>query len=229
MERKTIRSDLSAVPFTDRELTGWEGMIRDFYREYSRKESNPNSRTSALTGVANRIHSELRNRRQYLIAVESASRFIPNSSRHWGWSILLDTPALRIGLISLHRSHPIPLHDHPGTHGVLKVISGSLRVQQYQLLPGSGHHHSIVSLQRISDSVLKKSECSTFSPSCQDIHALEADGCRCLLLDILLNPYKPEERSWYYPISLAEDGGEQLFSRIRTPTAVKQGVSAATG
>ena len=35
----------------------------------------------------------------------------------WGWQPYVSEPQIRIGLLSVYRNAPIPIHDHPGASG----------------------------------------------------------------------------------------------------------------
>jgi len=43
---------------------------------------------------------------------------------------------MQVMLIFLKKGHAIPLHDHPGMFGIMKVVSGEMLVRQYSLTEG---------------------------------------------------------------------------------------------
>jgi hypothetical protein len=153
---------------------------------------------------------------------------MPRERQPWGWYPLIDTPILRVGLISLYRFFSIPLHDHPNAYGVHKVVSGKMRIRQYQFAPDLDRHHTLVSLERVSDRVLVKGESSTFTPSFRNLHELESDSSRCVVLSMMVNPYRPQDRSWYYQVPLTQSGNKGLYNRIRKRHATRVDLNTKT-
>lgn len=220
MERKmrgitTKVTDLVSTPYSSRDIAAWETRTRDLLDEYCGEGSDPECCNSALTSRAHFLHSELSIRIGYHHALKNALRFAPANNRHWGWHALIDTPLLRLGLISLQRVFSLPLHDHPNAHGVLKVISGRVRVQQYRYDSNSGRDNTLVSLEQVSDHNLARGESSAFTPSFQNLHELESLSSRSILLSMMVNPYRPHERSWYYQVPFTQSGNKGLYNRIR--------------
>ena len=197
------------------EVKRWESWIRDLFEDCCVRESNRQCCNTALTRGAHRLHGELTVRRRYLDALRDASRFVPRDHQPWGWYPLIDTPVLRVGLICLHRFFSIPLHDHPNAYGAQKVLSGTVRIRQYQFIPDSDRQRTLVSLERVSDVVLVKEESLAFTPSFRNLHEMETDSPRCVVLSMVVNPYSPEDRSWYYQVPFTQSGNKGLYNRIK--------------
>ncbi|XP_027696547.1 2-aminoethanethiol dioxygenase [Vombatus ursinus] len=51
---------------------------------------------------------------------------------------ICETAEFSLGVFLLKSGTSIPLHDHPGMHGVLKVLYGTLRISCLDPLPGEG-------------------------------------------------------------------------------------------
>lgn len=219
-------SNSSSAPFALGEVIGWESWTSDLLENCCGRGSDQDYCNTALTAGIHRLHCELNTRRHYLGALKSASEFTPRKDQPWGWFPLIDTPILRVGLISLHRYYSIPLHDHPNAYGNQKVISGKVRVRQYQFPQDSDRHHTLVSLEKVSDSVLIKGESSIFTPSHRNLHELESSSSRCVLLSVMANPYNLQDRSWYYLIPFTQRENTGLYNRINKRPATWVGLDS---
>ncbi len=116
----------------------------------------------------------------------------------WLWYPLQEGEWARVGLLTVTADHPLPLHDHPGSSGLLLVLSGEVRVRQFDIA-GVVWQRSRVGLQHRSDCSLAKYEISAFRAYCGNIHGIEALSERAILLDLLLHPCHDAMRSWYFP------------------------------
>ena len=208
-------TDLLSMPYAFGDIANWETRISHLFDRYCRKDSDPQCCSSVLTSGAHYLHGELSIRISYHHALKEAFRFIPEENKRWGWHSLIHTPFLRLGLISLNPGFSVPLHDHPNTYGVLKVVSGRVRIRQYQFATNTGRDDNLVSLERVSDSVLVKGKSSAFTPSFQNLHELESLSYRTVALSMLVNPYRPQDRSWYYQVPYTLNRNTALYNRIR--------------
>lgn len=131
----------------------------------------------------------------------------------WGWQSWMDTQALRIGFLTVDANKPIPIHDHPGSAGLLIVLQGKLQVQQFT---ASTEHTSARRIELSLEQELDAGpgEFVTFSPFAGNIHSVRAHEETCIVLDVLLTPYKEQERGWYMPIGENRRGQTQ-FNTIR--------------
>ena len=206
---------INPCPLLSDEVQAWENKIKALVEGFCQGIKEPQCCVYKLKESTFRLHSELNIRQRYLDTLEKAHHFVPGSSRKWGWFDLIDTPSLRVGLISLHRFFRIPVHDHPNTFCIQKIISGKVRVRQYQFAANSNQDHSLVSLEKVFDRVLIKGESSYFTPSLRNLHELESISSQTVILSLMANPYKPHERSWYFPLPMTQTGNISLYNRIR--------------
>jgi len=221
MQGVTEGTDSISVPFAGGEVAGWESWITDLFEDCCGRGSSQQCCSTALTRGAHRLHDELNIRRRYIDALKEASRFAPRDRLPWGWYPLIDTPILRVGLISLCRVFSIPLHDHPNAYGVQKTLSGKMRIRQYQFAPDSDRDRTLVSLERISDRVLIEGESSTFTPLFRNLHEMESGSSRCVVLSMMVNPYRSQDRSWYYQVPFTQSGNKGLYNRIKNRHATR--------
>lgn len=149
----------------------------------------------------------------------------PSHDQHadcgWSWTGLIDNEYLRVGLLSLNEESTIPIHDHPGSSGLLLILEGHLRVQEYQCHAASmtQSQRRIVEMERVNRQLFGPGEYGAFSSTQGNIHSLQSFDRPCLILGLLLSPYRNEDRTWY--MSLEENGlSETHFSAVRLPRAV---------
>ncbi|TRY57900.1 hypothetical protein DNTS_014416 [Danionella cerebrum] len=122
---------------------------------------------------------------------------------------ICETDSFSMGVFLLKTGASIPLHDHPGMHGMLKVIYGKLRISCFDRLDkprdcasGVQFNPPLMPFQRSSlrPSVLKsvgeytdESGPCVLSPQRDNIHQIDAVDGPTAFLDILAPPYDPDE------------------------------------
>ena len=111
-----------------------------------------------LHQVISELHTALSTHPQFIQARQIALNHPPLSDSQSHWLPLLETSKVRIGLLSLYRFTRIPLHDHPGTFGAQRVLSGRIHLRQYHLAPGSDSDERMVNLIKDTDQVLGMAE-----------------------------------------------------------------------
>lgn len=144
---------------------------------------------------------------------------------------IFENRTVSIGVFILKEGACIPLHDHPGMYGVLKVLYGSLKLQSYS--PTHTNDGVIPKLQsnitakRVPPTVLTENAgAAVLTPNELNFHQITAEGGPASFLDILAPPYNPdgvdgEERDCYYykdvgPVA-SNNPDQRLLSRIPCP------------
>lgn len=124
---------------------------------------------------------------------------------------IFENRTVSIGVFILKEGASIPLHDHIGMYGVLKVLYGSLKLQSYTPTnTKDGRNGTAQKLQpnitahRIPSSlVTEHGEAAVLTPTDQNLHQITAEDGPASFLDILAPPYNPdgvdgEERDCFY-------------------------------
>lgn len=145
-----------------------------------------------------------------------------HADRGWSWAGLIDNEYLRVGLLSLNEESTIPIHDHPGSSGLLMILEGHLRIQEYRChcASMSQSQRRMVEIEQVNRQLFGPGEFGAFSPTQGNIHSLQSFEGPCLILNILMSPYRNEDRTWYMP--LEENGlSETHFIAVRLPRAVR--------
>lgn len=146
---------------------------------------------------------------------EAVSAAYETGNRFWLWQRLTREPVLNGGILTVARGRDVPLHDHPGATGLLRVLAGELEVWQFDRLPvnGSQLHDGLADLQRVSHRVLRPGDTAVLSPAHGNIHALRARSSECSMLDYFIPPYRRSTRSWYEPLDAGWTSGEHITCR----------------
>ena len=128
-------------------------------------------------------------------AYESGNQF-------WMWQRLLKEKHINGGILSIERERLVPLHDHPGANGMVRIISGVAEMWQYDVVASSAgpDGNKIAELKRVSQRILRPGDTAVLTPETGNIHALKAVSKRCSMLDFFIPPYQRSRRSWYEPI-----------------------------
>ncbi|CAN9499517.1 unnamed protein product [Ophioblennius macclurei] len=107
---------------------------------------------------------------------------------------ICETEAFSMGVFLLRGGARIPLHDHPGMHGVLKVLYGKLRISCFdrpERGPGAGAG-PCRSLLRSSGVYTEDSPPCVLSPERDNLHQIDAVDGPSAFMDILAPPYDPD-------------------------------------
>ncbi|XP_068114284.1 2-aminoethanethiol dioxygenase [Hyperolius riggenbachi] len=121
---------------------------------------------------------------------------------------ICETEAFSMGVFLLKGGTSIPLHDHPGMHGMLKVLYGKVRIMGFDKMESSSHPSSdpppALQPYQHSSSVVRAAlrstgEYSDSSPPCllsphrDNLHQISAVDGPAAFLDILAPPYDPDD------------------------------------
>lgn len=115
---------------------------------------------------------------------------------------ICETDAFSMGAFLLKPGASIPLHDHPGMNGMLKVLYGKVDIRCYDKLDeaaGAEAEHERQA-EAVSRAVLRSSGQFTaqsgpcvLSPARDNLHEIDAVDGPAAFLDILAPPYGPDD------------------------------------
>lgn len=132
----------------------------------------------------------------------------------WGWQPALESPDLSVGALTVWKDSEIPLHDHPGSAGLLLVLEGSIRIRSYRMLGNQEISQQPIELELTNDSIIDTGDCWHFGPHEHNIHSLQAVDGDCRLFDVLFSPYQLQQRSFYMPIVPNNDARNIYVTRL---------------
>lgn len=112
---------------------------------------------------------------------------------------ILEHKTFTMSVFIVTNKYTMPLHDHPG-HGLLRVISGTAKIQSYTLEhPLQNTPHILSVIEEPPTEFSPKSGCSILTPTIRNIHEISATGnSPAAFFDILSPPYE-SEMSLYGP------------------------------
>ncbi|XP_077206849.1 2-aminoethanethiol dioxygenase [Paroedura picta] len=164
---------------------------------------------------------------------------------------ICETESFSMGVFVLRAGACIPLHDHPGMHGLLKVLYGTLRIACFDALPGGGEGDAGNSSSSSSNAasaagpsassspppagprrcraLLRSRQLYTpasapcrLAPHTDNLHRIDAVGGPAAFLDILAPPYDPEHGRDCHYYRLAD--GHSLGPDAAEPQALPREV-----
>ncbi|KAK3528769.1 hypothetical protein QTP70_011180 [Hemibagrus guttatus] len=124
---------------------------------------------------------------------------------------ICETRTFSMGVFVLRSGDSIPLHDHPGMNGMLKVLYGKVRIRCFDKLDGpldpdlypgtvSGAGSETVQKDAVCLAALRSSGEFTqqsapcvLSPHTDNLHQIDALDGPAAFLDILAPPYDPDD------------------------------------
>ncbi len=184
----------------------------DYLREVKQLASAYGDRTITQTAMAARGVRLL----QQLDTTDNAFQAAVHASwesgnRFWLWQRLTKESTVKGGILNIERDQDVPLHDHPGATGMVRVLTGEVEVWQFdravKAADRSGDHDV---LELVTHRVMQPGDIAVLSPDSGNIHALRAHSRECSMLDYFIPPSERSERTWYQPV----DNGWHDKSRI---------------
>ncbi|XP_029377063.1 2-aminoethanethiol dioxygenase [Echeneis naucrates] len=119
---------------------------------------------------------------------------------------ICETDHFSMGVFLLKSGASIPLHDHPGMHGVLKVMYGKVRISCFDRLerlaggtqaapplPGTQKGALRRSVLRSIGEYTEENGPCVLSPDRDNLHQIDAVDGPTAFMDILAPPYDPED------------------------------------
>lgn len=107
-----------------------------------------------------------------------------------------ECPHFSVGIFLIKPNQSMPLHDHPGMHGIMKVLFGSMSVTSYSKPTENG---DIANSKTFMTRLLSTQILTPDTPPCclhpyeGNIHEIKATSEPVAFLDILAPPYNPSE------------------------------------
>ena len=148
------------------------------------------------------------------------------SSESPNWSqVLFSDDGIKVGLQAVHQGNPIPLHDHPGSAGVVLVLSG---IANFQYANVNGNHagRGPVELQVARIRNRLPGQVCWFHAEDRNIHRVEAKTENTIILVAHLRQGDGGPRHMYFPASDYEPAEGIRFLAHRMKIQRKQSESS---
>ncbi|KAL4640987.1 2-aminoethanethiol dioxygenase-like [Arapaima gigas] len=137
---------------------------------------------------------------------------------------ICETDAFSMGVFLLKSGACIPLHDHPGMNGILKVLYGRVRISCFDRAEAPGDPDSLSpplppyqkealrrSVERSVGEYTDQSAPCVLTPHRDNLHQIDAVDGPTAFLDILAPPYDPD------------DGRDCHYYRVLQPLSEPEG------
>jgi hypothetical protein len=144
---------------------------------------------------------------EFKSAFMQACRFKPAFGCPTFGKILFQDEGLCLMLTGLHKSSPIPAHDHPGITAAQLIVYGSIRVRHYRD-PSNGQER-ITHLLPTSDITLGEGDIDGISLA-DNTHDVAAMTENAVMLNLQRTTKKGMEMHWYFPAT-SEHGDIQFW------------------
>ena len=137
-----------------------------------------------------------------------------------GYMSIWEDDVISIGVFIVKPHGKLPLHDHAGMHGLIRVIHGSLNLKSYTETAGisfpsdlngvtNPHHKSLLKPTVIVGErvVSAQDECCMLTPTEGNIHEIRPVGEVVAFLDVLAPPYgESQDCNYFKELSDVESG-----------------------
>jgi len=156
---------------------------------------------AALSVLLSELQEKLSEQTGYQQLLEEAYSCTPSHEKPWQHRPLIDTPQLRVDLLTVFRFSSIPLHDHPGSCGLQKVLSGRVRVSHYDHESGFENNDRVVWLNRKAVREYAVGESACYHRHSENLHEVTSLNSQSIVLNMVVRPYDETKRSWYFPVT----------------------------
>lgn len=142
---------------------------------------------------------------------------------------IFDTEDFSMSIFILSDSYTMPLHDHPMMHGILKAISGTIRVKTYTAdpanLPNDPLNSQFIKVKAECEKILTPNDpAAVLSPTECNFHEISAINGSAAFFDILSPPYEadmpiygPRPCSFYKKNTIEGSSNDFVLERINCP------------
>ncbi|KAM8852003.1 2-aminoethanethiol dioxygenase-like [Synchiropus picturatus] len=136
---------------------------------------------------------------------------------------ICETERFSMGVFLLRSGASIPLHDHPGMHGLLKVLYGTARISCFDRLERPRAPAQLGALRRavlrsVAEYTEESGACVLF-PEQDNLHQIDAVDGPTAFMDVLAPPYEPDQGRdcHYYRLVTAPGPGPQEVTLVEIP------------
>jgi len=194
---------------------GWEWFAGKLAAAYEQAPETEAAMAETLRMSTHQFYNWVVNdpefRTQYLACPDSLGR----GSITWS-SRLYSDEQVSAGLLAIYRDKPVPFHDHPGTLGVMLVLSGAVKIR-YADMANEREGAGAVDLKITRIRERLPGEVCWFFAKDRNIHQLEATSANAIMLVAHLPRVDVDKQSFYFPVGEYEaaEGHTLLAQRVR--------------
>jgi cysteamine dioxygenase len=128
--------------------------------------------------------------------IDARKKKKPQDSAPVTYIDLIQCSLFSAGIFIIQKDCKIPLHDHPGMTGILKVLHGCLRITSYDTdVPTLMNIPSYSIANKTIVDITPDDKCLLLNAVENNVHEISAVGGSASFLDILAPPYDYDKRS----------------------------------
>jgi cysteamine dioxygenase len=133
---------------------------------------------------------------------------------------IYDSDEFTMTVFILKENYTMPLHDHPEMYGLLRVISGNIRINSYTRSPTE--IDVSVKAEPVKNLSIE-TEAATLTPTKNNYHEITAVGGPAAFFDILSPPYDfdhpifGKRKCSFYQKTYASKGDNLILEKIPSP------------
>ncbi|XP_076062212.1 2-aminoethanethiol dioxygenase isoform X2 [Oratosquilla oratoria] len=191
--------------------------VRTFSRELRPTSAVSLEKVNHLNGLLSNLTSNDINLEAALLT--DRGNFESRDGAPVTYMLLYEDNDVTICVFILKRGVRLPLHDHPGMYGLLKVIHGSVSIQSYTMEPSRGNYEGIFSsIKHPLQTITAQDPACCLTPDMHNLHEIASVDGPAAFLDILSPPYGNDnrlgiERECHY--FKEKDGSQTCHNRVQ--------------
>jgi len=134
---------------------------------------------------------------------------------------IFENQRISVGIFIVKEGACIPLHDHSGMVGLLKLLQGNMKLQSYTPLDSNYSSNTLTIEANKSPTTLltEKDGIGVLFPTEHNIHELQAIDGPASFLDILSPPYNSHDRDCNFWKEIGTAAGVSTLQRIPCPSS----------
>lgn len=177
-----------------------EDIWKHFLAEVQEVQHDKDALSSAVQLLLPQAHQNLLHLPAYQKLVDEAHK-AETTNGLWVANDIYQDKHIHVALLTVFRGQPLPFHDHPDVSGMLLIISGETRAIHCNVT-ASDEDAQTAELAVILDRTLGTGQVGSFSANNGNIHGLEPQSDKCVILVAHTPPYNHKLQSFYFPMSV---------------------------
>ena len=177
----------------------WQQFASQVSAAFDAAEEAESAMSGLLSPAAHQLYNWIAGTADFLQQLSLCPDTNSNESSNWS-RVLFADEHIKVGLQAVYLGNPIPLHDHPGSAGVVLVLSGAVNFQ-YANVIGSWTNPGPIELRIARIRNRLPGQVCWFHAEDRNIHRVEANTDRAIILVAHLRQGDGGSRHMYFPVS----------------------------
>lgn len=184
---------------------------------------------NGLRSLTNQITLDDISRLRDLLKQRELNRLLEMKRTSIDYFPIHEDDSVSVGVFLLKENAKLPIHDHPGMYGIIKVLLGNIQITSYSFvddvisIPSDYefmyYTHPIKVIKHPQVKITKEDECCFLTPCDKNFHKVECVEGPAAFLDILTPPYadgtSQDPRSCHYFEEMSPEGDLEIYGNYR--------------